>query len=70
MTTNTPPIARLAAEYGMSGRELGRHLGLPASTALRVLRGERALTIDEAVKAAKALGCEVTDLAAETASAA
>lgn len=57
-----PPIARLAAEYGMSGRELARHLGLPASTALRILRGRRELRLDEAVKAAAALGCDVTDL--------
>lgn len=58
-----PPIARLAADYGMSGRELGRHLGLPASTALRIIRGERDLTIDEAIRAARALGCDVAELA-------
>lgn len=61
-----PPIARLAAEYGMSGRELGRHLGLPASTALRIMRGERELTLDEALRAAKALGCHVAELAHES----
>lgn len=61
------PLARIVAAAGYSGRQFASVLGLTNSTTHRLLRGDRALMLDEAVKAAAALGCDVRDLSTEVA---
>lgn len=61
------PITRLIDEKLMSAGLVRRRLGMTPSTFYRVLRGERSLTLVEALKAAELFGVPVETFAEDAA---
>lgn len=55
-------IRELRNERGISQKELGARVGLDQATVSRIERGERSITLEQAVTFAGALGVHAADL--------
>lgn len=61
-TKQETPLARIVREQGRLKGWLAERIGCGPERLSRILTGERALTLDEAAKAAKVLGVSLEDL--------
>jgi len=55
-------IPELCRRAGISQSELARHIGVPRQTIYKVNKGERELSLVQAINIADRLGCKVEDL--------